>query len=101
MPAELFHNEWERRRLRNTVHLTIGGCLGPCALANVVELVFAGRTVFFQSVDTEEIVIAIYDYIEQLVAAETYLPPPMDAGAEPMNSSPIGLHGMARPKCWP
>ena len=38
VPAELYHDEWERRRLRNVVHLTIGGCLGPCALANVVLL---------------------------------------------------------------
>ena len=25
VPAEAFHLEWERRRLRNVVHLTIGG----------------------------------------------------------------------------
>src|SRR5262245_1601659 len=40
VPTELYHNEWERRQLRNIVHLTIGGCLGPCALANVVLLLF-------------------------------------------------------------
>src|SRR6266567_2112179 len=32
--TQLYHHEWERRRLRDVVHLTIGGCLGPCALAN-------------------------------------------------------------------
>jgi cobaltochelatase CobN len=76
VPTDLYHDEWERRRLRNSVHLTIGGCLGPCALANVVELVFAGHTLFFHSVDDEATVLAIYDYIEQMVAAEAYLPPP-------------------------
>ena len=76
MPAELYHTEWERRRLRNSVHLTIGGCLGPCALANVVELIYDGRAIFLQSVDDEATVLAIYDYIEQMIAAETYLPPP-------------------------
>ena len=35
MPGELYHDEWERRKLRNTVHLTLGGCLGPCPLSNV------------------------------------------------------------------
>ena len=35
VPRELYQQEWERRRLRNRVHLTIGGCLGPRALANV------------------------------------------------------------------
>ncbi|PYO28176.1 MAG: hypothetical protein DMD86_16765 [Candidatus Rokuibacteriota bacterium] len=43
VPAETFHREWERRRLRNIVHLTIGGCLGPCALANVTLLLFGSR----------------------------------------------------------
>jgi len=76
VPAELYHDEWERRRLRNQVHLTIGGCLGPCALANVVELIFDGRTVFFHSVDDEATVRAIYDYLDQMVAADTYVPPP-------------------------
>ena len=76
MPAELYHNEWERRRLRNRVHLTIGGCLGPCALANVVQLVFGERIVFFHSVNDEATVLALYDYIEQMVATDAYLPPP-------------------------
>jgi cobaltochelatase CobN len=81
VPADLYHTEWERRRLRNAVHLTIGGCLGPCALANVVQIVFAGRTVFFQSMDHESLVLALYDYIEQMVAADTYLPPPPSLAA--------------------
>ena len=42
VPSQLYHEEWERRRLRNVVHLTSGGCLGPCALANVVLLLFDG-----------------------------------------------------------
>src|SRR5437879_11010148 len=25
--TQLYHDEWERRRLRDIVHLTIGGCL--------------------------------------------------------------------------
>ncbi len=76
VPQELYHNEWERRRLRTRVHLSIGGCLGPCALANVVLLLFAGRETWFHSVATEAQVLAIYDYIEAMVAAERYLPPP-------------------------
>jgi cobaltochelatase CobN len=77
VPEELYHREWERRRLRNTVHLTIGGCLGPCALANVVMLLFAGREVWFHSITSDAQVLAIYDYIEAMVAAGRYLPPPL------------------------
>ena len=73
---ELFHNEWERRKLRNRVHLNMGGCLGPCPLANVVMLLFEGRSTFFHSINTEREVLALYDYIDRQVAAERYLPPP-------------------------
>src|SRR5262249_18640468 len=76
VPTELYHDEWERRRLRNHVHLTIGGCLGPCALANVVELIYDGRTIFFHSVDDDETVLATYDYAEQMIAADACLRPP-------------------------
>lgn len=68
VPVELYHGEWERRRLRNLVHLTVGGCLGPCALANVVLLLFDGRALWFHSVNSDALVLDLYDYIEQLLA---------------------------------
>jgi nitrile hydratase accessory protein len=76
VPTDLFHREWERRRLRNVVHLTIGGCLGPCALANVVLLVFDGQAQWFHSVNADGIVLALYDHVERMLAADGVLPPP-------------------------
>jgi nitrile hydratase accessory protein len=76
VPAETFHREWERRRLRNIVHLTIGGCLGPCALANVALLLFDGQAQWFHSVDTDALAIALYDHIEAMLEADRCLPPP-------------------------
>lgn len=76
VPTELYHNEWERRKLRTKVHLSLGGCLGPCALANVALLLYAGREVWFHSIATEAQVLAIYDYIEALVASDNFLTPP-------------------------
>src|SRR5207245_2739885 len=76
VPTELYHNEWERRRLRPHVHLSMGGCLGPCPLANVVMLLFDGRAIWFHSFNSERQVLALYDYVETLVAAQAYLPPP-------------------------
>ena len=76
VPLDLYHSEWARRRIRHKVHLSLGGCLGPCALSNVVLLLFAGREVWFHSVSTDDHVIAIYDYIEAMVRADRYLPPP-------------------------
>ena len=76
VPLDLYHSEWARRRIRHKVHLSIGGCLGPCALSNVVLLLFAGHEVWFHSVTGDAQVIEIYDYIESMVRAERYLPPP-------------------------
>ena len=53
VPRDLYHTEWERRGLRNRVHLTIGGCLGPCALANVIMLSVRRRQAWFHSMSTD------------------------------------------------
>ncbi len=71
-----YHKEWERRRLRNTVHLTIGGCLGPCALANVVLLLFDGQALWFHSMNSEALVLTLYDHVEAMVKASRCLPAP-------------------------
>jgi cobaltochelatase CobN len=76
VPAALYHGEWERRRLRNLVHLTIGGCLGPCALANVVLMVLDGQALWFHSVNTEALVLALYDHVEAVLDGGGVRPPP-------------------------
>ncbi len=76
VPTELYHQEWERRRLRNVVHLTIGGCLGPCALANVVLLLLDGRALWFHSMDSEAVVRSLYDAIEVILDGDACVPLP-------------------------
>ena len=76
VPAETFHREWARRRLRNVVHLTIGGCLGPCALANVALLLFDGEAQWFHSVNSDALALALYDHVERMLEADACLPPP-------------------------
>ncbi len=78
VPVDTFKDEWLRRKLRNVVHLTKAGCLGPCALANVASLVFDGRAVWFHSVNTPWHVRLIYDYIETMVRADRFLAPPTE-----------------------
>lgn len=78
VPEDLFHAEWARRRIRHKVHLSMGGCLGPCALSNVALLLFAGHQIWFHSITGDEQVIRIFDYIESMVKADRYLPPPPD-----------------------
>ncbi|MEM7134031.1 MAG: cobaltochelatase subunit CobN [Chloroflexota bacterium] len=67
VPTDLYHQEWERRKLRNKIHLQQGGCLGPCVLANVAMLVLDGSSFWFHSVNDEAIIVAIYDYIDTLL----------------------------------
>ncbi len=78
VPADTFKDEWLRRKLRNVVHLTKAGCLGPCALANVASLVFDGRSVWFHSVNTPWHVRLIYDYVEMMVRADRFVAPPSE-----------------------
>ncbi|CAN5523929.1 cobaltochelatase subunit CobN [soil metagenome] len=76
VPTDLYHNEWERRKFRNKIHLNQGGCLGPCVLANVVTLLLDGRPYWFHSVNDEAIILAIYDYAEALLL-DTSAPVPL------------------------
>jgi cobaltochelatase CobN len=76
VPHDFYHSEWERRRLRNKVHLTFSACLGPCVLANVALLLFDGQSIWFHSLNRQELIVGLYDYIEQMLKAAHYLPPP-------------------------
>ncbi len=76
VPTDLYHAEWERRRLRNVVHLTIGGCLGPCALANVVLLLFDGQALWFHSMNSDSLVLALYDHVETMLDTDVCAPLP-------------------------
>jgi nitrile hydratase accessory protein len=87
VPSDLYHREWERRRLRNIVHLTIGGCLGPCALANVALLLFDGQALWFHSLNSASLVLALFDYVEHLLDADEYAPPPAPLAAHQFTAS--------------
>src|ERR1700760_1751650 len=78
VPVDTYKDEWVRRKLRNLVHLTKGGCLGPCVLANVASLVFDGRAIWFHSVNSPWQVRLIFDYIESMIKADRFLQPPQE-----------------------
>lgn len=77
VPTDLYHEEWERRKLRNKVHLNQGGCLGPCPLANVTMLLLDGRPYWFHSLNDDALILALYDYVEMLLAVDHHVAPPM------------------------
>src|SRR5213079_1939146 len=78
LPLEEFKRQWKRRGLRRRFHLTISGCLGPCPLANVVLLQFRGQSSWFHSINHQEDVNLIYDYVERMLQEEAYLDPPVE-----------------------
>jgi cobaltochelatase CobN len=78
VPVDVYKEEWTRRKIRNAVHLTKGGCLGPCALANVASLVFDGKSVWFHSVNSAWQVRQIFDYIDSMLQADRFLKPPAE-----------------------
>lgn len=63
----LYEQEWERRRIRNKVHLTFSGCLGPCATGNNALLVLGGRSIWFKDMNDDKYIPLIFDYIETLL----------------------------------
>lgn len=76
LPLEEFKRQWKERGIRRRFHLTISGCLGPCPLANVVLILFRGRSVWLHSINHPEDVDLIYGYVERMLIEESYVDPP-------------------------
>jgi len=75
-PQALWGDEWERRNIRNRVHLTFTGCLGPCAVGNNALLLLDGQSIWLKDLNRPELASAVYDWIEAMLAADRVLPPP-------------------------
>ena len=78
MPFEvaLWGDEWERRRIRDRLHLTMTGCLGPCPVGNNALLQIFGRSIWLKDLNDPALIPAVYDYAEAMLAAGRVLPPP-------------------------
>jgi YHS domain-containing protein len=74
--TSLWGDEWERRRIRNRLHLTLTGCLGPCAAGNNAMLQLFGRSIWFKDLNDAALVPAVYDYAQAMLDAGQVLPPP-------------------------
>src|SRR5262249_38075576 len=72
----LWGDEWERRKIRNRVHLTFTGCLGPCAVGNNALLVLHGRSIWLKDLNHPDLAFMVYEWIEDMLAAGGIPPPP-------------------------
>lgn len=79
MPFEVsqWSDEWERRRIRNRLHLTLTGCLGPCPVGNNALLQIAGRSIWLKDLNDPSLIATVYDYIEAMLDAGQVLSPPL------------------------
>jgi YHS domain-containing protein len=77
----LWSEEWERRRIRNRLHLTFTGCLGPCAVGNNALLQLYGRSIWLKDLNDPALVPLIFDYAEAMFSAGRALPPPPQLSA--------------------
>ncbi len=75
--ASLYEGEWERRRIRNRLHLTFTGCLGPCAVGNNAMLQLHGRSIWFKDLNDDALIPQVFDYAEAMLEAGQILPPPV------------------------
>ena len=79
--TSLWGDEWERRRIRNQLHLTLSGCLGPCAAGNNAMLQIFGRSIWLKDLNDAALVPRVFDYAEAMLAAGRVLPPPAELAA--------------------
>jgi len=94
----LWGDEWERRKIRNRMHLTFTGCLGPCAIGNNALLQIHGRSIWLKDLNDSRITPAVFDYAEAMLAAGRVLPPPDELRAhvcERFVSRPVNTDGIA------
>ena len=78
---ELWSGEWERRGIRNRLHLTFSGCLGPCIAGNNAMLQLHGRSIWFKDLNSADLIPKVFDYAEEMISADKVLPPPDDLRA--------------------
>lgn len=74
--TSLWSDAWEARRIRNRLHLTFTGCLGPCAVGNNALLQLFGRSIWLKDLNDPTFVPAVFDYAEAMLTAGQILPPP-------------------------
>jgi cobaltochelatase CobN len=72
----LWADEWQRRMIRNRLHLTFTGCLGPCAVGNNAMLQLHGRSIWFKDLNGPQFPALVMEYAQAMLDAGCVLPPP-------------------------
>lgn len=76
LPDEKIKAIWKSERLYKSIQLTISGCLGPCDVANVVQIVTPSGTEWFGRLDQDSHYEALIDWARSCHSAKELLPRP-------------------------
>ena len=76
VPVDWLKEQWRKRALPKSIHLTISGCLGPCDASNVVLLLFGSEQIWLGGIHQFSHYEAIIDWAAGCTAAQSLLPLP-------------------------
>jgi hypothetical protein len=76
VPEARIRAAWKSERLNKTVQLTISGCLGPCDVANVVQIITSQGTNWFGRLSDNAQYDAVVEWARACHTSKTLLPIP-------------------------
>jgi cobaltochelatase CobN len=76
VPDERLKAVWKAERLYRTIQLTISGCLGPCDVANVIQIIMPDGIEWFGQLEKDEHYDALIDWARACSTAGMIVPRP-------------------------
>jgi (2Fe-2S) ferredoxin len=76
LPEERLKTAWKTERLGRTIQLTISGCVGPCDVANVVQIVTPSGIEWYGSIDEDSYYDELVEWARACRAENALLPRP-------------------------
>jgi hypothetical protein len=76
-PEERLKATWKQERLLKSIQLTISGCLGPCDVANVAQIIVPEGIEWYGRLDQEGQYDALIEWARACHAAKVVLPRPV------------------------
>jgi predicted metal-binding protein len=76
IPEEKLKTIWKKERLMRTIQLTISGCVGPCDVANVVQIITPHGTEWFGQLTEEAHYDALIEWARACNTERILIPRP-------------------------
>jgi (2Fe-2S) ferredoxin len=76
LPEERLKTTWKKERLLKTIQLTISGCLGPCDVANVVQVITPDGIEWYGKIDQDRLYDALIEWARACHRERKLLPRP-------------------------